>query len=125
MTAINMGIFNEIANNKADRDLRNVDLTKTDVVIEYQEPTAENNYIWYRLYASGWVEQGGIIPNLGSDVDQIITFPIILLLKYDRKAPMNLGSLMFSLNWNSLNHKIAHNIFLLKCFLKFSFTLPQ
>ena len=31
-----------------------------DTVIEFQAPTAENNYTWYRLYASGWVEQGGL-----------------------------------------------------------------
>lgn len=61
MNKINLGVFSELANNKADRDLRNVDLTKTDIVIEYQEPTEENNYTWYRLYASGWIEQGGII----------------------------------------------------------------
>lgn len=30
-----------------------------DYVIERQEPTAENGYTWYRLYKSGWVEQGG------------------------------------------------------------------
>ena len=29
-------------------------------VIEFQAPTAENNYTWYRKYADGWVEQGGI-----------------------------------------------------------------
>lgn len=28
-------------------------------IIKSQEPTAENNYTWYRLYADGWVEQGG------------------------------------------------------------------
>ena len=28
-------------------------------VIEFQKPTAENNYTWYRLYDDGWVEQGG------------------------------------------------------------------
>jgi hypothetical protein len=28
-------------------------------VIEFQAPTAENNYTWYRKYADGWVEQGG------------------------------------------------------------------
>lgn len=44
MTTVNLGIFNEIANNKADRDLRNVDLTKTDIVIEYQEPDANDGY---------------------------------------------------------------------------------
>ncbi len=30
-----------------------------DVVVAWQKPTAENNYTWYRKYASGWVEQGG------------------------------------------------------------------
>jgi len=30
-----------------------------DYVIEWQTPTAENNYTWYRLYKSGWIEQGG------------------------------------------------------------------
>lgn len=28
-------------------------------VIEFQEPTADNGYVWYRKYADGWVEQGG------------------------------------------------------------------
>lgn len=32
-----------------------------DYVVEWQTPTAENNYTWYRKYASGWIEQGGII----------------------------------------------------------------
>ncbi|MBO4672683.1 MAG: hypothetical protein J5608_03465, partial [Alphaproteobacteria bacterium] len=30
-----------------------------DYVIESQNPTAENNYTWYRKYKSGWIEQGG------------------------------------------------------------------
>ncbi|MBO7735489.1 MAG: hypothetical protein J6S67_23190 [Methanobrevibacter sp.] len=29
-------------------------------VIEFQAPNAGNNYTWYRKYADGWVEQGGI-----------------------------------------------------------------
>ena len=29
-------------------------------VIEFQAPTAANNYTWYRKYADGWVEQGGV-----------------------------------------------------------------
>ena len=29
-----------------------------DTVVEWQVPTAENDYTWYRKYASGWVEQG-------------------------------------------------------------------
>lgn len=35
------------------------DLDTADYVVEYQNPTAENNYSWYRKYKSGWVEQGG------------------------------------------------------------------
>jgi len=31
-----------------------------DYVIEWQRPTAENKYTWYRKYKSGWIEQGGI-----------------------------------------------------------------
>jgi hypothetical protein len=45
-------------NGKADVSALN---TKTaHVVTEFQEPTAANNYTWYRKYADGWVEQGGI-----------------------------------------------------------------
>lgn len=32
-----------------------------------QKPTAANNYSWYRIYADGWVEQGGIYNN-GSSI---------------------------------------------------------
>lgn len=47
----------------------------SDYVIEYQMPTAENNYTWYRKYKSDWVEQGGYIPQ---GYGEIITveFPI-------------------------------------------------
>ena len=75
MTKVNLGVFTEIATEKADRDLRNVDLTKTDIVIEYQEPDPNDGYKWYRLYASGWVEQGGICEReLGTS--GTITLPI-------------------------------------------------
>ena len=30
-------------------------------VIEFLEPTAANDYTWYRKYADGWVEQGGYV----------------------------------------------------------------
>lgn len=49
----------EALNDKADRDLMNV-AVGADVVVEYQMPNANNNYTWYRKYASGWVEQGGM-----------------------------------------------------------------
>ena len=33
-------------------------VVKGHEVIEFQAPTAANNYTWYRKYADGWVEQG-------------------------------------------------------------------
>lgn len=60
MTDINIGAITEALNDKSDRDLRNVDnAASADAVIEFQVPTAENGYTWYRKYKSGWVEQGG------------------------------------------------------------------
>lgn len=62
MADIDFGQLSEALNDKSDRDLRNVDTTaKADAVIDYQEPTADNGYTWYRKYKSGWVEQGGYV----------------------------------------------------------------
>ena len=44
------GLNAELFNDKVD---------KGHQVVAFQEPTAENNYTWYRKYADGWVEQGG------------------------------------------------------------------
>lgn len=35
-------------------------VAKGHEVIAFQAPTAANDYTWYRKYADGWVEQGGI-----------------------------------------------------------------
>jgi hypothetical protein len=32
-----------------------------DYITEWQNPTSGNDYAWYRKYASGWCEQGGVI----------------------------------------------------------------
>lgn len=45
------------------------------IVIEFQAPTADNNYTWYRKYKDGWVEQGGIATTNGGDATPI-TLPI-------------------------------------------------
>ena len=39
--------------------LADVAALKYDYVVDFQAPTAENGYTWYRKYKSGWVEQGG------------------------------------------------------------------
>lgn len=58
---------------------------KVDVghqVIEFQAPTAQNNYTWYRKYADGWVEQGGILDfgadNTAAGAALNITLPIAM-----------------------------------------------
>ena len=51
------GLNASLFNGKADLDFGNT--TMIDYVVEKQEPTALNNYTWYRKYADGWVEQGG------------------------------------------------------------------
>ena len=63
--SITIGEVTESLNEKMDRDLSNIDLqtfpSGIDYVVEWQVPTAENSYTWYRKYISGWVEQGGKI----------------------------------------------------------------
>lgn len=57
MSDINVGQFSEALNDKADRDLQNV-TTDVDYVVESKFPT-DSDPTWYRLYKSGWCEQGG------------------------------------------------------------------
>lgn len=77
MSEINVGQLSEALNDKSDRDLRNVDTTaKADAVIDFQLPTADNGYTWYRKYKSGWVEMGGI-EGSGSGT-KTVTFPVTM-----------------------------------------------
>lgn len=46
-----------------------------DAVVAFQRPTADNNYTWFRKYASGWVEQGG---TCSGDSSYIISLPITM-----------------------------------------------
>ena len=74
MADIDFGQISEALNDKSDRDLRNVDTTaKADAVIDFQVPTAENGYTWYRKYKSGWVEQGCNAGQTGT-----ITLPVVM-----------------------------------------------
>lgn len=60
--------------------MRNVDTTaKADAVIDFQLPTAENGYTWYRKYKSGWVEQGGdVIMAASSGGTKQVSLPIAM-----------------------------------------------
>lgn len=52
----------------------NLFVAKAHEVIEFQAPTAGNNYTWYRKYADGWVEQGGYV--YGSAISGFYTFTL-------------------------------------------------
>lgn len=62
------GLNAELFNDKVD---------KGHQVIEFQAPTADNNYTWYRKYADGWVEMGGKAITNGSN-PTLITLPVEL-----------------------------------------------
>lgn len=77
--AIDTGEILEALNDKVDRDCRNVDTTSgADAVIEWQAPTAANNYTWYRLYKNGWIEQGGVISSIASGSSKTGTLPVAM-----------------------------------------------
>lgn len=46
-------------------------LVGADYVVAFQAPTPENGYTWFRKYASGWVEQGGIKEAAGIQTIQL------------------------------------------------------
>ena len=76
---ITIGEVTEQLNTKVDTDLGNLDTTTfpdgIDYVVRWQVPTASNGYTWFRLYKSGWVEQGGVIEyNVSS-----LSYPIAMI----------------------------------------------
>lgn len=58
--------------------LADVATLKYDYVTEFQAPTAQNNYTWYRKYKSGWVEQGGQITGLTASANAWNTSQVTL-----------------------------------------------
>ncbi len=66
-----------------------VDYSSGDYVIDFQAPTAANNYTWYRKYKSGWIEQGGTEVLTGVKEKQI-TFPVVM--RDDNYSPLVTGS---------------------------------
>lgn len=116
---INVGAISEALNNKADRDFNNTQLqskldTKAntdlsnissnyDYVVKYQKPTSGNGYTWYRKYKSGWVEQGGILPNTSSWANHTLTLPIAMATNNYNTVPEGVWSQSDSLGLLVLN----------------------
>jgi len=67
MANINLSLLEDLLNSVSNLNAHRV--------IDFQAPTAENNQYWYRKYADGWVEQGGIkyVSALGTQVDLPVT----------------------------------------------------
>lgn len=81
MSGINYGQFSEALNNKMDRDANNIESPKMAIfLVAKQDPTAENNYTWYRKYSDGWVIQGGIFdaPSNVAGVEKTLSLPITM-----------------------------------------------
>ena len=53
-------------------------LADMDYVVHQQRPTADNNYTWYRLYKSGYVEQGGTGTGIKDATGGHFNLPIVM-----------------------------------------------
>jgi len=96
-SATEIGEITEALNNKVD---------KGHQVIEYQAPTAGNNYTWYRKYADGWVEQGGKVQLNGgiSSTNKRINFSIAMAnTDYYRNVAQdaNTGNVVVQEGWQT------------------------
>lgn len=81
--SINLGAMGEALNDKMDRDGLNAEINPSlgygvDYVVEWKVPT-DTDPTWYRKYASGWIEQGGLsdVTNASTSAG---TFYITLLI---------------------------------------------
>ena len=78
--SINLGAMGEALNDKMDRDGLNANINPAagygvDYVVNWKVPT-ESDPTWYRLYRSGWVEQGGYVSaNNVREISSSITLP--------------------------------------------------
>ena len=90
-SATEIGEITEALNDKVD---------KGHQVIEFQEPTAANNYTWYRKYADGWVEQGG----RSTGLDRTITLPITM----SDANYVIITDLVGAISWNGYSHGVQN-----------------
>lgn len=68
----------KITNIKYKTNHHSVDWNEADFVIAYQKPTSSNGWVWYRLYKSGWVEQGGYATAGQYNNGTVINLPITM-----------------------------------------------
>lgn len=75
MSYVNIGKVTEELN-----ELAGDKVAKGHEVIEFQAPIAGNGYTWYRKYADGWVEQGGVYDrgSVATSWNTTITLPVMM-----------------------------------------------
>lgn len=72
MPDINVGQLAEAINDKMDRDCNNIESPRLPIfLVAKQDPSADNNYTWYRKWSDGFVEQGGTATSNGGQVISI------------------------------------------------------
>ena len=71
-----------------------------DYVVESQEPTEANGYSWYRLYKSGWVEQGGYVL-IDNNADVAVTLPVPMT---DTSYSVTIGQIKATVSGYYYNH---------------------
>ena len=76
-----------------------------DYVIESQNPTAENNYTWYRKYKSGWIEQGGRVTSSTTWNGAALLVCSFTSTNYNIQATMSRNS--FGNGTNALNYFVT------------------
>lgn len=84
----------------------NLFVAKAHEVIEFQAPTAQNNYTWYRKYADGWVEQGGRATINGINATQVsLSVSMADTSYYVNTQALNTGSTI----WDRITAQTASN----------------
>ena len=74
-------ITDDAVNGMGDTNVvADVNVLKGHMIVAFQAPNADNNYTWYRKYADGWVEQGGIANTSSATTtwSNAVVFPIIM-----------------------------------------------
>ena len=64
---------NKIATTAFVRNLLN-----NHYITAFQAPNSSDNYKWYRKYADGWVEQGGLLGSAGTYAWRTVTLPVTM-----------------------------------------------
>lgn len=90
--AVTTDVNRRITNFRPKTTFHAIDYNEADFVVDFQRPTVQNNYTWYRKYKSGWVEQGCLncsLPAQGVNASSTATFTL----------PITMNSNIYHTTW--------------------------